>query len=123
MPAVTPAPVDRDLLARVLDPTGSGRMLPREAYTDDAVLAWEREQFFARTWLCAGRVSDLREPGQRGPGVRRPRRARSRALASRINFHYSEFYVKRYFRISQLLFCEKLRKSRTDLRFSKKRWS
>ena len=26
---------------------------------------WEREQFFARTWLCAGRVSDLHEPGQR----------------------------------------------------------
>jgi Rieske 2Fe-2S family protein len=64
-PAQTTAPVDRDQLARVLDPTGSGRMLPREAYTDDAVLAWEREQFFARTWLCAGRVSDLREPGQR----------------------------------------------------------
>jgi Rieske 2Fe-2S family protein len=61
----TPAPVNRDSLATVLDPTGSGRMLPREAYTDDAVLAWEREQFFARTWLCAGRVSDLNEPGQR----------------------------------------------------------
>ena len=59
------APVDRDLLASVLDPTGSGRMLPREAYTSDAVLAWEREHFFAATWLCAGRVSDLVEPGQR----------------------------------------------------------
>ena len=63
--STSPAPVDREQLARVLDPTGSGRMLPREAYTDDAVLAWEREQFFAGTWLCAGRVSDLREPGQR----------------------------------------------------------
>jgi Rieske 2Fe-2S family protein len=59
------APVDRERLRDVLDPAGSGRMLPREAYTDDAVLAWEREQFFARSWLCAGRVSDLREPGQR----------------------------------------------------------
>ncbi len=65
MSAARPAPVDRDSLATVLDPTGSGRMLPRSAYTDDAVLAWEREQFFARTWLCAGRVSDLTEPGQR----------------------------------------------------------
>jgi Rieske 2Fe-2S family protein len=40
-------------------------MLPREAYTDAAVLAWEREHFFADTWLCAARVSDLQEPGQR----------------------------------------------------------
>jgi Rieske 2Fe-2S family protein len=59
------APVSRERLAAVLDPTGSGRMLPREAYTTDAVLEWEREQFFGRTWLCAGRVSDMREPGHR----------------------------------------------------------
>lgn len=65
MSGATPAPVSREGLAAVLEPTGSGRMLPREAYTDDAVLDWEREQFFAHTWLCAGRVSDLREPGQR----------------------------------------------------------
>jgi Rieske 2Fe-2S family protein len=57
--------VSRESLAAVLDPTGSGRMLPREAYTADAVLDWEREQFFARTWLCAGRVSDMNEPGER----------------------------------------------------------
>jgi Rieske 2Fe-2S family protein len=60
-----PAPVSRESLAAVLDPTGRGRMLPREAYTADAVLDWEREQFFARTWVCAGRVSDLSESGQR----------------------------------------------------------
>jgi Rieske 2Fe-2S family protein len=65
----TPAPVSPEGLAAVLDPAGSGRMLPNDAYTTDAVLAWEREQFFARTWLCAGRVSDLDEPGQRR-GVR-----------------------------------------------------
>ncbi|HEX4490981.1 MAG TPA: aromatic ring-hydroxylating dioxygenase subunit alpha [Acidimicrobiia bacterium] len=85
--AVAPAPVDPELLRRVLDPTGSGRMLPREAYTDDAVLAWEREQFFARTWLCAGRVSDLREPGERrgarvaGEGVLLVRDARRQLRA------------------------------------------
>ena len=65
MTAPIPAPVDRDGLLTVLDPTGSGRMLPREAYTSDEVLEWEREHFFAGTWLCAGRVSDLREPGAR----------------------------------------------------------
>ncbi len=64
-PQTSPAPVDRDGLHAVLDPTGSGRMLPREAYIADDVLAWEREHFFAASWLCAGRVNDMREPGQR----------------------------------------------------------
>jgi Rieske 2Fe-2S family protein len=62
---MTSAPVSPASLAAVLDPTGSGRMLPREAYTDAAVLSWELEHFFASSWLCAGRVSDLNEPGQR----------------------------------------------------------
>jgi Rieske 2Fe-2S family protein len=61
----TPAPIPRDALVPVLDPTGSGRMLPQEAYTSDDVLTWEREHFFARTWVCAGRSADLATPGDR----------------------------------------------------------
>ena len=34
-------------------------MLPREAYTDPAVLAWERRHFFAASWTCLGRVDEL----------------------------------------------------------------
>jgi Rieske 2Fe-2S family protein len=63
--STTPAPVPRDDLERVLDVTGSGRMLPQAAYTSDEVLAWERDRFFSSTWVCAGRSSDLASPGDR----------------------------------------------------------
>jgi Rieske 2Fe-2S family protein len=59
------APLPREALDLVLDPAGSGRMLPQEAYTSDAVLAWERDHFFARAWVCAGRSADLAQPGDR----------------------------------------------------------
>lgn len=36
-------------------------MLPREAYTDPDVLAWERRHLFADHWTCVGRVDDLAE--------------------------------------------------------------
>ena len=48
-----------------LRPFGHSRMLPRAAYTDPAVLAWEREHFFAGAWVCAGRLADLAEPRAR----------------------------------------------------------
>jgi Rieske 2Fe-2S family protein len=54
--AVIPAdllnPSDLDA---VLSPFGQSRMLPSKAYTSDAVLAWERTNFFAATWTCVGR--------------------------------------------------------------------
>jgi len=40
-------------------------MLPAEAYTSAAVLAWERRHLFAGTWLCVGRASELAEAGRR----------------------------------------------------------
>ena len=60
-----PAPLPHDALERALDPGGSGCMLPQEAYTSEAVLAWEREHLFAAGWVCAGRATDLVEPGAR----------------------------------------------------------
>jgi Rieske 2Fe-2S family protein len=65
VPAPVPAPLPAAELERVLDPSGSGCMLPQAAYTSDAVLAWERTHFFGNTWVCAGRSSDLAEPGER----------------------------------------------------------
>ena len=56
-PAV--APVDADGLARALQPFGQSTMLPAAAYTDPAVLAWERRHFVAGTWACVGRTEDL----------------------------------------------------------------
>lgn len=49
----------------MLDPSGSGRMLPRGAYVDPAVLSWELAHFFADSWVCVGRSRDLPEPGSR----------------------------------------------------------
>jgi glycine betaine catabolism A len=53
-----PAPLDTTEVARALAPFGSSRMLPRVAYVDDAVLAWEREHLFSG-WICVGRADDV----------------------------------------------------------------
>ncbi len=63
MSARRPAPLDDAALARTLAPFGESNMLPREAYIDEAVLAWEHEAFFQGGWVCAGRVTDLPVPG------------------------------------------------------------
>jgi phenylpropionate dioxygenase-like ring-hydroxylating dioxygenase large terminal subunit len=39
------------------------RTLPSRYYTDPAVFEGEKERIFARSWLCAGRLEQLREPG------------------------------------------------------------
>jgi Rieske 2Fe-2S family protein len=56
------APLDPEELARCLAPFGASRMLPRQAYTDPAVLAWERAHLFSG-WTCLGRGDDVAEPG------------------------------------------------------------
>jgi Rieske 2Fe-2S family protein len=62
---VDAAPLPRDALAAVLDPESTGTMLPQGAYTAPDVLAWEQEHFFARSWVCVGRGTDLAAPGAR----------------------------------------------------------
>ena len=54
-----PPPLDPEALAEVLAPFGSSRMLPGAAYTDPAVLAWERRHLFAGAWTCVGRTDEL----------------------------------------------------------------
>jgi Rieske 2Fe-2S family protein len=41
---------------------GSGTMLPAAAYTDEAVLAWERRVMFDGGWICVGRSAEVAEP-------------------------------------------------------------
>ena len=48
-------------------------MLPATAYTDPAVLAWEREHLFDAGWVAVAPASALRESGLAGRGVGRPR--------------------------------------------------
>jgi Rieske 2Fe-2S family protein len=62
---VSAAPVSAAALDAILAPGAPGRMLPAEAYTSEAVLAWERRHLFADAWVGAGRSSDLSQPGQR----------------------------------------------------------
>ncbi|HEY2442665.1 MAG TPA: aromatic ring-hydroxylating dioxygenase subunit alpha [Streptosporangiaceae bacterium] len=65
-----PAPVAADALAESLRPFGESRMLPRAAYVDPAVFAWEQRHFFGAGWVCAGRSEELPEPGdQRAENV------------------------------------------------------
>ncbi len=53
------APLDQEQLDRTLRPFGQSTMLPAAAYTDPAVLAWERRHLFAGSWPCLGRLADL----------------------------------------------------------------
>ena len=53
------APVDAEGLGAALRPFGQSTMLPAEAYTSSAVLAWERRHLFAGTWTCLGRTDEL----------------------------------------------------------------
>ena len=58
-----PAPVDRAALAASLAPFGQSRMLPRAAYVDPAVFAWEQRHFFGGGWMCVGRSDQIARPG------------------------------------------------------------
>ncbi len=62
-------PLDRDELRACLAPFGEARALPSQAYTSDAVFAWERENLFAASWVCLGRAGvHRRARGQREAG-------------------------------------------------------
>ncbi|MEP7060206.1 MAG: SRPBCC family protein [Actinomycetota bacterium] len=59
----------REALERAAAPFGSSTGLPRVAYTDPDVLAWERAHYFAPSWMCMGRAGvHARHPRQREAG-------------------------------------------------------
>jgi glycine betaine catabolism A len=57
------APLDQAALAASAAPFGQSRMLPRAAYVDPAVFAWEQRHFFDAGWMCVGRSDQLPRPG------------------------------------------------------------
>lgn len=59
------APVPAAALDATLAEFGSSRMLPREAYVDPAVFAWEQRHIFS-SWTCVGYAQDLPEVGSQG---------------------------------------------------------
>jgi Rieske 2Fe-2S family protein len=58
-----PAPLDSATLRRSLAPFGESTMLPRAAYVDPAVFAWEQRHFLGEGWMCAGFSSMVASPG------------------------------------------------------------
>ena len=83
----TPPMLERTLRCRWSRP----RMLPGAAFTDPAVLEWERANFFRGGWICAGHVEQVRERGQyltrRGRRRERARRRRRRRPPARVPEH------------------------------------
>jgi glycine betaine catabolism A len=56
------APLPVDGLEATLAEFGTSRMLPRAAYVDPDVFAWEQHNIFS-SWMCVGYSADLAEPG------------------------------------------------------------
>jgi Rieske 2Fe-2S family protein len=57
------APLDPAGVADSLRPFGQSRMLPRAAYVDPTVFAWEQKHFFDGGWTCVGFAAELASPG------------------------------------------------------------
>ncbi len=58
---MTAAPVPADELRAALAPFGQSRMLPRAAYVDPAVFAWEQANILSG-WQCVGHADDIASP-------------------------------------------------------------
>lgn len=56
-------PLDLPALKTSLLPFGRSRMLPRAAYVEPAVFAWEQRHFFEGGWMAVGRSEDLPSGG------------------------------------------------------------
>jgi Rieske 2Fe-2S family protein len=56
-------PIDPVALEATLRPFGQSTMLPRGAYVDAGVFAWEDRHFLQGGWMCVGRGEDLADPG------------------------------------------------------------
>jgi phenylpropionate dioxygenase-like ring-hydroxylating dioxygenase large terminal subunit len=62
MPAF-PFPLTVEAVERTRRPLERATQLPREAFTEPAVLGWELEHLFRGGWLCAGHAGQLSESG------------------------------------------------------------
>ncbi|MDQ3785228.1 MAG: aromatic ring-hydroxylating dioxygenase subunit alpha [Actinomycetota bacterium] len=48
-----------------MEPFGQSFTLPAEAYVSEDVFSWEKENFFADSWVCVGRALDVPHRGDR----------------------------------------------------------
>jgi Rieske 2Fe-2S family protein len=59
-----PLALRADDLARTRRPLEAATMLPRAAFTDASVHAWELEGLFLGGWICVGHADQVRERGE-----------------------------------------------------------
>ena len=52
-----------EIIQRINRPTAEATGLPNEAFTSSEFLDLEKQLLFRRTWMCAGFVQDIPEPG------------------------------------------------------------
>jgi phenylpropionate dioxygenase-like ring-hydroxylating dioxygenase large terminal subunit len=57
-------PLHADALQRTRLPLERATQLPAAAFTDPAVLAWELEEVFQHSWICAGHIDQVNERGK-----------------------------------------------------------
>src|SRR2546423_239092 len=57
------SPVSAADVAAVRQPVDRASLLPPRVFHDPAVFDFERNEWFARTWLCVGRAEDVGQPG------------------------------------------------------------
>ncbi|HEU4671776.1 MAG TPA: aromatic ring-hydroxylating dioxygenase subunit alpha, partial [Candidatus Limnocylindrales bacterium] len=57
------APLTDAELAAVRRPFRAATLLPSRSYHDEAIWAFEREEWFYRDWICVGRDEDAPDPG------------------------------------------------------------
>ena len=63
-PSLGPAPDSvAELRAALAVPFERGAAMPKSVYTSPEFLALEQDRIFAREWVCAGRASRLKAPG------------------------------------------------------------
>src|SRR5437867_4188593 len=57
------SPVSAADVAAVRQPVDRASLLPPRVFHDPAVFEFERNEWFAPTWLCVGREEDVAQPG------------------------------------------------------------
>ena len=80
-----PGSLDRGELELALRPFGESTMLPRAAYTDPEVFAWEQQNFFGGGWTCVGLSSLLAQPGDQRAEARAGQRAADQGRRRRLH--------------------------------------
>ena len=55
--------ISKDIIATAQRPLDQAQTLPPQAYTDEAWFTHEAEHILRAGWLCAGHVSQLKQPG------------------------------------------------------------